>query len=100
MRAALLPPWLLRPRGARRLLACFPLAVLLLSAALFLLPRLRPLRTGARSYRRSAGEVAPPMALLLLLAAWAVCFIWFNPIGWFTAAVLVVAAFLAAPRLT
>jgi hypothetical protein len=40
------------------------------------------------------------MALLLLLAAWAVCFLWFNPIGWFTAAVLVVAAFLAAPRLS
>jgi hypothetical protein len=39
------------------------------------------------------------MALLLLLAAWFVCFLWFNPIGWFTAAVLVVAAFLVAPRL-
>ena len=39
------------------------------------------------------------MALLLLLAAWAVCFLWFNPIGWFSAAVLVVVAFFAAPRL-
>ena len=40
------------------------------------------------------------MALLLLVAAWAVIFTWFNPIGWFSAAVLVVAAFLVAPRLT
>jgi hypothetical protein len=39
------------------------------------------------------------MALLLLLAAWFVCFLLFNPIGWFTAAVLVMVAFFAAPRL-
>jgi hypothetical protein len=39
------------------------------------------------------------MALLLLLTAWAVIFLWFNPIGWSSAAVLVVAAFLVAPRL-
>lgn len=40
------------------------------------------------------------MALLLLLTAWAACFIWFNPIGWFSATVLMVAALLVAPRLT
>ena len=39
------------------------------------------------------------MALLLLLAAWAVIFIWFNPIGWFSAAVLAAVAVLVAPRL-
>jgi hypothetical protein len=46
----------------------------------------------------TANRVA--MALLLLLAAWFLCFLWFNPIGWFTAAVVVVVAFFAAPRLT
>ena len=40
------------------------------------------------------------MALLLLVAAWAVIFIWFNPIGWFSAAVLAAVAVLVAPRLT
>jgi hypothetical protein len=40
------------------------------------------------------------MVLLLLVAAWAACFLWFNPIGWSSAAVLVVVAFFAAPRLS
>lgn len=39
------------------------------------------------------------MALLLLVAAWAVIFTWFNPIGWFSAAVLAAVAVLVAPRL-
>ena len=40
------------------------------------------------------------MVLLLLVAAWAVCFLWFNPIGWFCAAVLLAVAVLVAPRLS
>lgn len=39
------------------------------------------------------------MALLLLVAAWAVCFLWFVPSGWFCAAVLLAVAALVAPRL-
>jgi hypothetical protein len=39
------------------------------------------------------------MALLLLVAAWAVCFLWFFPTGWFCAAVLLAVAVLVAPRL-
>ena len=38
------------------------------------------------------------MALLLLVAAWTVCFVWF-PTGWFCAAVLLAVAVLVAPGL-
>jgi len=39
------------------------------------------------------------MALLLLVAAWAVCFVWFFLTGWFCAAVLLAVAALVAPGL-
>lgn len=45
----------------------------------------------------TANRVA--MALLLILTAWAVIFLWFNPTGWLTAGVLVAVAFWVAPRL-
>lgn len=38
------------------------------------------------------------ITLLLLLTAWAVCFLWFNPTGWTVAFVLVAVAFRVAPR--
>jgi len=38
------------------------------------------------------------LALLLLLTAWAVCFLWFNPTGWTMALVLAVAGVLVVPR--
>ena len=37
------------------------------------------------------------MALLLLLTAWAVVFIWFDPTGWIIAAVLALMAMVVAP---
>ena len=48
-------------------------------------------------YDSTANRLA--MALLLLLTAWAVIFLWFNPTGWFCAAVLAAVAVLVAPRL-
>jgi len=39
------------------------------------------------------------LALLLLVAAWAVIFLWFKPTGWFIAAVMVAVAFCVAPQL-
>ena len=38
------------------------------------------------------------LALLLVLVAWAVCFLWFNPTGWTVALVLAVVGILVAPR--
>ena len=38
------------------------------------------------------------IALLLLLTAWAVCFLWFNPTGWTVALVLGVVGLLVARR--
>jgi hypothetical protein len=43
--------------------------------------------------------IGTAMALLLLVAAWAVCFVWFFPTGWFCAAVLLAVAVLVAPGL-